>query len=104
MKFGVSKGAGEILLTSVDREGTRKGFDVELVKAVSSTVNVPVIASGGMGTTEDLLSVVNCGGADAVAMADILHYGRAEIGDIRAVAEAGGLGVRHYEYARSNHS
>jgi len=101
-KFGVSKGAGEVLLTSVDREGTRKGFDVELVKAVSSTVNVPVIASGGMGTTEDLLSVVNRGGADAVAMADILHYGRAEIGDIRAVAEAGGLGVRHYEYARSN--
>ena len=101
-KLCVSNGAGEVLLTSVDREGTRKGFDIELVKAVSSTVNVPVIASGGMGKPEDLLSVVDVGGADAVAMADILHYGRAEIGDIREVAEAAGLGVRRYEYARSD--
>ena len=103
-KLCVSKGAGEIFLTSVDREGTRKGFDIDLVQAVSSSVNVPVIASGGMGEPEDLLSVVNEGGADAVAMADILHYGRAEIGDIRAVAEAAGLGVRRYEYARSNNN
>lgn len=101
-KLCVSNGAGEVLLTSVDREGTRKGFDIELVKAVSSAVNVPVIASGGMGKPEDLLQVVNEGGADAVAMADILHYGRAEIADIREVAEAAGLGVRRYEYARSN--
>lgn len=103
-KLCVSNGAGEVLLTSVDREGTRKGFDIELVKAVSSTVNVPVIASGGMGKPEDLLSVVDVGGADAVAMADILHYGRAEIGDIREVAEAAGLGVRRYEYARSDNN
>lgn len=101
-KLCVSNGAGEVLLTSVDREGTRKGFDIDLVKAVSSSINVPVIASGGMGKSEDLLSVVNEGGADAVAMADILHYRRAEIGDIRAVAEAAGLGVRRYEYARNN--
>ena len=101
-KLCVSKGAGEVLLTSVDREGTRKGFDIELVKVVSSAVNVPVIASGGMGKSEDLLSVVNEGGADAVAMADILHYKRAEIGDIRAVAVTAGLGVRRYEHARSN--
>jgi len=92
-------GAGEILLTSVDREGTRKGFDIALVKAVSAEVAVPIIASGGMGKPEDLLTVVNEGGADAVAMADILHYKRAEIGDIRTVAENGGLGVRHYECA-----
>ena len=103
-KLCVSNGAGEILLTSVDREGTRKGFDVELVKAVSSVVNVPVIASGGMGKPEDLLPVVNEGGADAVAMADILHYKRAEICDIRAVAEAAGLGVRRYEYTSSNNN
>jgi len=103
-KLCVSNGAGEVLLTSVDREGTRKGFDVELVKAVSSAVNVPIIASGGMGKSEDLLPVVNDGGADAVAMADILHYGRAKIGDIRATAKAAGLGVRRYEYARSNHN
>jgi imidazole glycerol-phosphate synthase subunit HisF len=98
VKRGVTLGAGEILLTSVDREGTRKGFDVELVKAVSAEVAVPVIASGGMGKPEDLLVVVNEGGADAVAMADILHYKRAEIGNIRAVAENAGLGVRRYEH------
>ena len=97
VKRGVAMGAGEILLTSVDREGTRKGFDIALVKAVSAEVAVPIIASGGMGKPEDLLEVVREGGADAVAMADILHYKRAEIGEIRAVAEAAGLGVRHYE-------
>jgi imidazole glycerol-phosphate synthase subunit HisF len=97
VKLGVSMGAGEILLTSVDKEGTRKGFDVSLVKAVSDTVDVPVIASGGMGNPEDLLAVVNQGNADAVAMADILHYKRADISDIRAVAKNAGLGVRHYE-------
>jgi cyclase len=102
-KLCVSNGAGEVLLTSVDREGTRKGFDIELVKAVSSAVNVPIIASGGMGKSEDLLPVVIDGGADAIAMADILHYRRAKIGDIRAAAKAAGLGVRGYEYARSNH-
>lgn len=101
-KFCVLNGAGEILLTSVDREGTRKGFDIELVNAVSSVVNVPVIASGGMGKPEDLLQVVFEGGADAVAMADILHYKRAEIGDIRTLAEAAGLGVRRYGDTRSN--
>ena len=98
IKRGVTMGAGEILLTSVDREGTRKGFDIALVKAVSAEVAVPVIVSGGMGRPEDLLEVVNEGGADAVAMADILHYKRAKIGDIRAVAENAGLSVRHYEY------
>ena len=89
-KQAVSMGAGEILLTSIDREGTRKGFDVALVKAVSTEVNVPVIASGGMGKPEDLLLVVNEGAADAVAMADILHYKRAEIADIRLTAETAG--------------
>ena len=98
VKRGVAMGAGEILLTSVDKEGTRKGFDIALVKAVSAAVVVPVIASGGMGKPEDLLAVVNEGGADAVAIADILHYKRAEIGDIRVVAEIAGLGVRHYDY------
>jgi imidazole glycerol-phosphate synthase subunit HisF len=99
VKQGVSMGAGEILLTSVDKEGTRKGFDIELVKAVSTEVAVPIIASGGMGKPEHLLTVVKEGGADAVAMADILHYNRAEMGTIRAVAEKNGLEVRHYECA-----
>lgn len=97
VRRGVSMGAGEVLLTSVDREGTRKGFDIALVKAVTAAVSIPVIASGGMGKAEDLLDVVSEGGADAVAMADILHYNRAVIGEIRAVAEAAGMQVRHYE-------
>ncbi|MFC1537164.1 imidazole glycerol phosphate synthase subunit HisF, partial [Pseudomonadota bacterium] len=96
VKKGVELGAGEILLTSVDKEGTRKGFDCDLVRAVTSEVRVPVIASGGMGKPDDLLPVVDEGHADAVAMADILHYQRATIGDIRAVAEAVGFGVRSY--------
>ncbi len=94
---GVALGAGEILITSIDREGTRKGFDIELVRAVTRAVPVPVIASGGMGKVEDVVGVVSEGGADAVAMADILHYKRATIGDIRAVAKQAGLSVRSYD-------
>lgn len=97
VKKAVSHGAGEILLTSIDREGTRKGFDIELVRAVTNVVSVPVIASGGMGKIEDVVGVVTEGGADAVAMADILHYKRATIGDIRAVAMQAGLSVRKYD-------
>jgi len=99
VKTCVANGAGEVLITSIDQEGTRKGFDVELVSAVSSQVNVPIIASGGMGTMEDLFSVVDKGGADGVAMADILHYGRTKIASIRTFAESKGLGVRPYEFS-----
>lgn len=99
VKRGVSMGAGEILLTSVDREGTRKGFDVELVHAVTNEVAVPVIASGGMGKPEDMLEVVTEGGADAVAMADILHYNRSTLSEIRNRAKMARLGVRDYVYA-----
>ena len=94
---GVSLGAGELMRTSVDREGTRKGFDVALVRAVAQEVNVPVIASGGMGTCEDFVRVVREGGADAVAMADVLHYDRLTVPDVRAFALQNGLNVRHYE-------
>ena len=96
VKRAVSLGAGEVLLTSVDREGTRKGFDVRLVNAVTQEVTVPVIASGGMGKPEDLVEVVNAGGADAVAMADILHYRRLSFAQIRESAQAAGLDVRSY--------
>jgi cyclase len=99
VKRGVYMGAGEILLTSVDREGTRKGFDVELVRSVTNEVSVPVIASGGMGRPEDMLEVVAEGGADAVAMADILHYNRATLSDIRDRAKTARLGVRDYVQA-----
>lgn len=96
---GVELGAGEILLTSVDQEGARKGFDCDLVRAVSDAVSIPVIASGGMGSAEHLVDVVQQGHANAVAMADILHYSRATIGDIRRVAQAAGIEVRSYEHA-----
>jgi cyclase len=96
VRRGVEMGAGEILLTSIDREGTRKGFDISLVHAVSSVTTVPLIASGGMGKPEDLIEVVKVG-ADAVAMADILHYERAQIDEIREAAIKAGLVVRDYE-------
>lgn len=96
VKRGVALGAGEVLLTSVDQEGTRKGFDISLVRAVTSEVSVPVIASGGMGLLEHAVDVVNCGNADAVAMADILHYRKATIADIRATALSAGLHVRKF--------
>ena len=92
-------GVGEILLTSIDREGTRKGYDIDLVKKVSEAVSIPVIASGGMGKVEDLLDVVFQGNADAVAMADILHYQRATVGDIRCFARQTNIEVRTYEAA-----
>jgi imidazole glycerol-phosphate synthase subunit HisF len=82
---GVELGAGEILVTSIDREGTRKGFDNALVKAVAEAVSVPVIASGGYGAPEHLGEVV-AAGADAVAVADALHYGRATLSDLRRAA------------------
>ena len=90
-------GAGEILLTSVDQEGTRKGFDIALIKAVSESVNIPVIASGGMGALEHAISASVEGGADAVAMADILHYDRVKISEVRFAARNAGLSVRQYE-------
>lgn len=94
VRKGVEMGAGEILLTSVDREGTRKGFDIELIRRVSQGVSVPVIASGGMGNIEDFLKAAQEGLADGISMADTLHYNRLELSDIRAAALKAGLAVR----------
>ena len=94
VRRGVSLGAGEILLTSVDQEGTRKGFDLPLIRAVTSEVSVPVIASGGMGKPQDLVDVVQSAYADAVAMADILHYRRATMDELRNAALGAGISVR----------
>jgi cyclase len=82
-KRATELGAGEILLTSVDQEGTRKGFDVALVRAVTDVVSIPVIASGGMGSVDHLMEVIRDGRADAVAMADILHYNRSTLDAVR---------------------
>lgn len=91
---GVELGAGEILLTSVDQEGTRRGFDVDLIRSVTQNVTVPIISSGGMGTIEHLVDVVMQGMADGVAMADILHYNRYSLCQIRNAAIEARLEVR----------
>ena len=96
-KEAVKLGAGEILLTSVDNEGTRKGFDVSLLKTVANEVSVPVIASGGMGTPNHLIEAVKYGNVDAVAMADILHYERYSVGSVRDEAIKSNINVRSYE-------
>jgi cyclase len=90
---GVALGAGEILVTSIDQEGTRKGFDAALVRAVAEAVDVPVIASGGYGEPRHIGEVVGAG-ADAVAFADALHYRRATLPELRQVARAQGFRVR----------
>jgi len=90
----VELGAGEILLTSIDQEGTRDGFDIALIAAVAASVPVPVIASGGMGCLEDMVKAVQEGHASAVAMADILHYKRATLADIRSVAKKYEVDIR----------
>jgi cyclase len=91
--LGVSLGAGEVLVTSIDQEGTRKGFDNELTLEISRLVNVPVIASGGYGQVEHLDEVVQAG-ADAIAFADALHYGRTSIPELRQYAKEQGFLVR----------
>ncbi|HEX4879049.1 MAG TPA: imidazole glycerol phosphate synthase cyclase subunit [Limnobacter sp.] len=94
VRRGVELGAGEVLLTSVDMEGTRKGFDLDLIKQVSQAVSVPVIASGGMGNTTHFVEAATQGLADGIAMADVLHYKRLSIGEIRNAALAADLAVR----------
>ena len=87
-------GAGEILLTSMDRDGTREGFDLSLTRAVAESVDVPVIASGGVGTLEDLAAGVLEGKADAVLAASIFHYGEHTVGEAKALMAARGIEVR----------
>ena len=91
------QGAGEILLTSIDAEGTRKGFDIELIKSITQAVSIPVIASGGMGEHTHLKDAIDLGDADAIAMADILHYERSSIPMIRAAAKKAGINVRDHD-------
>ena len=86
---GTERGAGEILLTSMDRDGTQDGYDLELTRTISEAVDVPVIASGGVGGPEHMVDGL-AAGADAVLAASIFHYGRYSVGDVKArLAEAG---------------
>ena len=87
-------GAGEILLTSMDRDGTKVGFDLELTRAVSDAVPVPVIASGGVGALEHLSEGIRIGGADAVLAASIFHYGEFTVGQAKALLSRDGIAVR----------
>ncbi len=90
---GVERGAGEILLTSMDRDGTTAGYDLPLTARVAETVSVPVIASGGAGRIEHLADALSTG-ADAVLCASIFHYGRHTVGEVKRELAAGGVPVR----------
>jgi len=89
-----SRGAGEILLTSMDRDGAKKGFDIALTRAVADAVNAPVIASGGAGEAAHMVEAVNKGGASAVLAASIFHFGEVSIAQARAALASAGAPVR----------
>ncbi|MBR5487616.1 MAG: imidazole glycerol phosphate synthase subunit HisF [Phascolarctobacterium sp.] len=93
-KQGVALGAGEILLTSMDADGTKNGYDIPLTKAVSEAVNVPVIASGGAGKLEDFYEVLAEGGADAVLAASVFHYKTFTIQQVKEYLRDRGIEVR----------
>jgi cyclase len=90
----VSLGAGEILVTSMDRDGTKAGFDLELTRAISDTVSVPVIASGGVGTLDHLVDGVKKGHASAVLAASIFHFGTYTVGQAKQHMAAAGIPIR----------
>jgi cyclase len=90
----VGVGAGELLLTSMDADGHRAGYDTELTRTISEAVSVPVIASGGAGTPEDLYQALSLGKADAVLAASIFHYGTYSIGEIKEYLAKQGIPIR----------
>ena len=91
---GAERGAGEILLTSMDRDGTEDGYDLALTRAASEAVDVPVIASGGAGQLDHLVDAVEDGGADAVLCASIFHYGTYTVHEAKERMSAAGIPVR----------
>jgi imidazole glycerol-phosphate synthase subunit HisF len=90
---GVERGAGEILLTSMDRDGTKDGYDLALTRAIAEAVDVPVIASGGVGAPEHMVDGF-AAGADAVLAASIFHYGQFSVGDVKARLAEAGVSIR----------
>ncbi|HEY3950113.1 imidazole glycerol phosphate synthase subunit HisF [Phenylobacterium sp.] len=96
----VARGAGEILLTSMDRDGAKTGYDLDLLKAVSGAVGVPVIASGGAGNAQHMVDAVTQGGADAVLAASIFHFGEVSIGEVKRAMARAHLPVRETEAAQ----
>ncbi len=95
----VSRGAGELLVTSMDRDGTKQGFDLELVRAIADAVSVPVVASGGVGSLDDLVAGVKEGHANAVLAASIFHFGTFTIGAAKAYMQDHGIPMRMDEEA-----
>ena len=93
-RLAVEKGAGEILLTSMDRDGAKTGYDLPLLRAVTAAVSTPVIASGGAGSVAHLVEAVRDGGADAVLAASIFHFGETTLAEAKAALAAAGLNVR----------
>jgi len=93
-KKGASLGAGEILLTSMDKDGTKSGFDIELTSQVSNTVTIPVIASGGAGELADFTEILTTGAADAALAASLFHFGEIKITDLKAYLKAARIEVR----------
>jgi cyclase len=94
VREAVERGAGEILLTSMDRDGTEDGYELELTRRVADAVDVPVIASGGAGRLEHLVDAVKQGGADAVLCASIFHYGQYTVGEAKEAMRLAGVPVR----------
>ena len=88
------RGAGELLVTSMDKDGTKQGFDLELMKAINDKVNIPIIASGGVGTLEDLYDGIVIGEADAVLAASIFHFGTYTVQDVKKYLTSKGVNVR----------
>lgn len=88
-------GAGELLLTSIDQDGTQKGFDIELVREVAQNINIPIIASGGYGKPADFVDIIKNGNADAVAIARALHYDQVNIEDLHKIARENSIFLRN---------
>lgn len=95
-KQGIELGVGEIFLTSVDQDGTKKGFDIMLINSITKFSNVPVIASGGMGSVNHFVEAISIGKADAVSMGSVLHYKLNTISEIRKIAKVSNIKVRDY--------
>lgn len=95
-KEGVRLGAGEILLTSIDADGTKQGYDLQLTSKVSGSVNVPVIASGGAGQIDDFIDVFQAGAADAALAASLFHFGELRISDLKKYMQDKNIMVRNY--------
>jgi cyclase len=93
-KYVVAHGAGEILLTSIDKDGTNSGYDLEILQRVCKAVNVPVIASGGAGTLDHFYDAINRGGADAVLAASVFHFGKFKIKEVKNFLSEKGVPVR----------